>query len=221
MKVRNKILTVITILMIIICVISLSFFFKTYNTNTQHSGNNTEKTKETTAQQTDKKVTEDDIKKVEMELQKYKSANKETEQEIIKSACEYINIRYNSNKSNDEILKEVTPYIAQSYLQQIKISLNQSAGNFINTHNKVINNYCTTDDIYFTSDTYEDGSELYMTACICKVDDTFTRYHQISFALYEDGTYLINNDSTISINYASYELNPKEPTTSKATEATK
>lgn len=217
MKTKIKVLLVVIVLTAVTSVLSvLTFIITKNNTSMQTENKNETSTVQPTAQDIVSTVDEADIKKLEMELQKYKSANNDTEKKIKEVASKYINIRYNTGKSADKILKEVKPYVSNSYINQIEISLNKSAGNFMQT-NKIVDNYCTPDDIYITSDTYDDGSKLYMTACICKVSDEYIRYHQISFTQYEDGTYLINNDNTHGISYSTYELNLQEPTVSKKT----
>lgn len=220
---KDKLLNILSIVLVVSAIATTICFVVKINTSSINNTLQTEQTEistsiytqhNTTPATTYAAVTYEDIENLEMELAKYSTSNDDTEKLIANKATEYINARYNYegtiSENYSDIITKIDNLVAETYLPQVKKSMNTAGGNFVSLKNKKVRNYCSAEDIYITSDTYDDGSKIYMTAVLIKVNESLIRYHQISFAQYEDGSYLINYDNTLNISYAKYDLEPIE-----------
>lgn len=228
---KDKILNILSIVLVVFAIATTICFVVKINTSSVNNTLQTEQTEistsiythhNTTPTTTCAAVTYEDVENLEMELAKYITSNDDTEKLIANKAAEYINARYNYegtiSENYSDIITKIDNLVTETYLPQVKKSMNTAGGNFVSLKNKKVRNYCSAEDIYITSDTYDDGSKIYMTAVLIKVNESLIRYHQISFAQYEDGSYLINYDNTLNISYAKYDLEPIDIQKSQITE---
>lgn len=228
---KDKILNILSIVLVVFAIATTICFVVKINTSSVNNTLQTEQTEistsiythhNTTPTTTCTAVTYEDVENLEMEIAKYITSNDDTEKLIANKAAEYINARYNYegtiSENYSDIITKIDNLVTETYLPQVKKSMNTAGGNFVSLKNKKVRNYCSAEDIYITSDTYDDGSKIYMTAVLIKVNESLIRYHQISFAQYEDGSYLINYDNTLNISYAKYDLEPIETQKSQITE---
>lgn len=144
--------------------------------------------------------TADEISALNRELEEL--INIKNEDEIRQFISEYVNIRYNYSgniqDNSDRILNELEEYVDYDYLHsQIAMNITVGTGNHVSTpkRNKV-KNFCTADDVYFTTCEYDDGSDVYMSICELHDNDYIT-YREIS-AYYDNGSYKINYDVPLS-----------------------
>lgn len=140
--------------------------------------------------------TADEISALNRELEEL--SNIKNEDEIRQFISEYVNIRYNYNGSmqdnSERILNELEEYVDYDYLHsQIENNITTGIGNHISSEKrKKVKNFCTADDVYFTTCEYDDGSDVYMSICELH-DNNSTTYREIS-AYYDNGSYKINYD---------------------------
>lgn len=144
--------------------------------------------------------TADEISALNRELEEL--SNIKNEDEIRQFISEYVNIRYNysgSMQANSErILNELEEYVDYDYLHsQVANNITTGMGNHISSEKrKKVKNFCTEDDVYFTTCEYDDGSDVYMSVCELH-DNNSTIYREIS-AYYDNGSYRINYDVPLS-----------------------
>ncbi len=144
--------------------------------------------------------TADEITALKREIAELQDRNEETKiKEIIVS---YLNTRYNFEGTMSEnysrIVKELEKYTDNDYLyNQVTKNMNIGAGNAgASGKRKKVKNFCTEDDIYFTVDQYDDGSDVFMA--ICEIHDTGrTMYREINVVAYDDGIYKVNYDAVL------------------------
>lgn len=144
--------------------------------------------------------TADEISALNRELEEL--SNIKNENEIRQFISEYVNIRYNySGRMQDNskrILNELEGYVDYDYLHsQVENNIKAGMGNHISAvKRKKIKNFCTADDVYFTTGEYDDRSDVYMSVCELH-DNNTTTYREIS-AYYYNGSYKINYDVPLS-----------------------
>lgn len=144
--------------------------------------------------------TADEISALNRELEEL--TNIKNDDEIRQFIAEYVNIRYNYSGSmqdnSERILNELEEYVDYDYLHsQIANNITTGMGNHISSDKrKKVKNFCTADDVYFTTCEYYDGSDIYMSICELNDNDYIT-YREIS-AYYDNGSYKINYDVPLS-----------------------
>ena len=144
--------------------------------------------------------TADEISALNRELEEL--TNIKNEDEIRQFISEYVNIRYNYSgniqDNSDRILNELEEYVDYDYLySQIAANITVSIGNHVSTSKRrKVKDFCTADDVYFTTCEYYDGSDAYMSICELHDNDS-TTYREIS-AYYDNGSYKINYDVPLS-----------------------
>lgn len=204
---KNKILVAANVIMFAAAIAVLIFFVKLdverdENKSSLQSLQQTISDSEANDDVSKHTSTADEIEALQLELSGYNNMNTDAETEIKQTAINYLNERYNYEgsftKNKDKILKKLEEYVADGYLEQVERSMSVGTGNHGAKENKKkVDNFCTLDDIYYTYDSYDDGSDLYMMICKCHISDDYTMYREISIGEY-DGVYKVNYDVAIN-----------------------
>ena len=147
--------------------------------------------------------TPDEIKALKREIEENKQSTDKGQKEIKKVFFDYINTLYNSkdslNGNKEKVIAALKPYIAPSLIES-KIDkmfqIGSGNGQKQKANRSVKSDFCTLNDIYMTTEEYDDGSNLYIAVCEFHFSG-LSQYHIITAANYNNKV-LINSDILLS-----------------------